>query len=221
MRVLYMVETGAAPGFRLVPEGPTAKGQRPTTVFTLPLRQRDTLPIVIQHIFHFHRYRSDVQNLVAAIDNVAFAGDENIFSLRQKNLFRLARLVGKAEKLKIDGWRWWRSLRNYYRSRDMHRDYRLRNIYLRPEDVSARTLILGVLAGFEPVIAQSRIERTRRAHPRLFSRSSPVNLDSRPVIDGHDLSSHAWGRGFRRCRRIGQEAHHGEHHRQHRQRDGG
>src|SRR4029077_6827023 len=111
---------GAAPGFRLVPEGPKAKGQRPTTAFTLPLRQRSALPIVIQHIFHSPRYRSDVQNLVAAIDNVTFAGDENIFSLRQKNLFRLARLVGKAEKLKIDRRGWWRSWRNYYRSHGMN-----------------------------------------------------------------------------------------------------
>ena len=109
----------------------TTEDRRPKTVL-LSLCQRNTLTIIIQHIFHFHRYRRDVQNPVAAIDDVAFACNENILTLRQEDLFWFARLVGKSKKLEIDRRRRWRTLWNYGRRGHMHRNHRLRNIDLPP-----------------------------------------------------------------------------------------
>ena len=53
-----------------------------------------------------------MQNLVAAINNVAFPGDEHILTLGEENLFGLSRPVGKTKKLEIDGRRRGRALRD-------------------------------------------------------------------------------------------------------------
>src|SRR4029077_16753744 len=124
-----------------------AKDQR----LALSLRQRNSLLVVVQHVFPFDRNRSDVQNLVTAIDNVALACYEDSLSLRQKNLFNLAGLVGKPEEFQIDRrrgrgalWDWSNHL--------MNRDHRFWNVDLGSENVSPRASILRIFAGPEPVI---------------------------------------------------------------------
>src|SRR5260370_25033506 len=93
-----------SPYSRIKARGLRANDGRPTTNDQrLTLGQRNTLPVIVQHIFHFHRNRRDVQNLVTAIDNIAFPRNEHIFTLRKEDSFRLARLVGQAKKLQVDG----------------------------------------------------------------------------------------------------------------------
>ena len=48
----------------------------------------------------------DVQDTIAAVDDVAFSGDKNIFALHQEYFFRFSRLVGKAKKFERDRRRW-------------------------------------------------------------------------------------------------------------------
>src|SRR5207237_10838703 len=67
------------------------------------LTQWDILTLIIQHIFHLNRGGSDVQNTIPTIDDVALMGHKHIFSLRQKNAFRLAGAVRITEKLQING----------------------------------------------------------------------------------------------------------------------
>src|SRR5207253_5432219 len=79
------------------------------------LRQRDTLPVVVKHVFHLHRSRADVDDLVTAIDNIAFHRNKDVVALRQESLARFSRLVCEAEELEIDGW-WRRRWRRNWRT---------------------------------------------------------------------------------------------------------
>src|SRR5579883_990804 len=67
------------------------------------LGQRNALAIVVEHVFDFDRGRTDVNDLVAAIDNVAFDRDEYVAVLREEDLLGFAGLVGEAEELERDG----------------------------------------------------------------------------------------------------------------------
>src|SRR6476646_7731966 len=75
------------------------------------LGQRYALPVVVQDVFDFNRCRSDVHDLVAAIDDVAFHRDENILSLGEEDFLGFTGLVREAKELEINRrWRlrWWR-----------------------------------------------------------------------------------------------------------------
>src|SRR5579883_2011480 len=67
------------------------------------LGQRNALAIVVEHVFDFDRGRTDVNDLVAAIDNVAFDRDEYVAVLREEDLLGFAGLAGEAEELERDG----------------------------------------------------------------------------------------------------------------------
>src|SRR3981189_1699398 len=76
----------------------------------LPLRQRDALPVTVQHVLDVDRGGRDVQDAIAAVDDVAFRRNEDILTGRQKDLFGFSRLIGETKKLQVDGWRrrrWW------------------------------------------------------------------------------------------------------------------
>src|SRR3989441_9287821 len=77
----------------------------------LSLGEWNTLPIIIQHIFHFNCHRRDAQNFVAAVDNVALGRNKNVIPLRQKNSLRLTRLFCGTKKLQRKQWARWRALR--------------------------------------------------------------------------------------------------------------
>src|SRR6476660_4917902 len=78
----------------------------------LALRQRDLLPVVVQHIFDFDRHRIDVDDFVAAIDDIALGGDENVIIFRQKYFLLPAALGGETIELERDRRRRGRSRRN-------------------------------------------------------------------------------------------------------------
>src|SRR5207237_6017189 len=71
----------------------------------LSLGEWNTLPVIIQHIFHFNCHRRDAQNFVAAVDNVALGRNKHVIPLRQKDSLQLTRLVRKAKKLRRNRWR--------------------------------------------------------------------------------------------------------------------
>src|SRR2546422_11591236 len=59
----------------------------------LSLGEWNTLPIIIQHIFHFNCHRRDAQNFVTAVDNIAFRRNKHLIPLRQgDSLLLTARL---------------------------------------------------------------------------------------------------------------------------------
>src|SRR3989475_12249585 len=78
----------------------------------LSLGEWNTLPIIIQHIFHFNCHRRDAQNFVAAVDNVALGRNKNVIALRQEDSLRVTRVFRKPKKLQRKPWRRWRALRN-------------------------------------------------------------------------------------------------------------
>ena len=80
------------------------------TQFFLSQSQRNTLAVVVEHIFDFDRRRRDAQHFVMAIDDVAFSRDEDVFALRQENLLGLAGSAGESEELQVN-WQWRRWLR--------------------------------------------------------------------------------------------------------------
>src|SRR5438445_1780502 len=84
----------------------------------LSLGEWNTLPIIIQHIFHFNCHRRDAQNFVAAVDNVALGRNKHVIALRQEDSLRLTRLIRKPKKLQRNRWRRWRPLRNRWRDID-------------------------------------------------------------------------------------------------------
>src|ERR1700691_3789792 len=51
----------------------------------LPRGQRNGLRVVCQHVLHFHGTWSDVHDLVAPVDNVAFLREEDVFALQQED----------------------------------------------------------------------------------------------------------------------------------------
>src|SRR2546427_7728881 len=55
----------------------------------LSLGEWNTLPIIIQHIFHFNCHRRDAQNFVAADDNVTFCRNKNVNPFPPKDFFPL------------------------------------------------------------------------------------------------------------------------------------
>src|SRR5438270_9186200 len=81
------------------------------------LRQRNGLAIVVEHIFNVDRIRADVNDAIAAIDDLALAANKDIVAGGEKDLLGLVRLVGKAVELEIDGRRPRRRLRNRNRHR--------------------------------------------------------------------------------------------------------
>src|SRR3989475_12965665 len=65
----------------------------------LSLGEWNTLPIIIQHIFHFNCHRRDAQNFVTAVDNVAFGRHKNVLPLRQEDSLRLPGLICGTKKI--------------------------------------------------------------------------------------------------------------------------
>src|SRR5712664_280765 len=62
-----------------------------------------------QHILDFNRIWRYAHDLVAPVYDVTFSRDEHVVTLGEKNFLGLARLVGKTEKLQVDGrWCWHR-----------------------------------------------------------------------------------------------------------------
>ena len=86
----------------------------------------------------------------------------------RKIFFGFTRLVGKSEKLQVDG-RWRRRTLGRWGGGDMDRHDRLRNIDLGAKNISSRALVLGVFAGLQPVITQRRIQRTVGASSCFFA----------------------------------------------------
>jgi len=64
--------------------------------------QGDGLPVIVEHIFNFNRRRSDVQDLIAPVHDVAFPCDENIVAWRDKNFLGRARVGGKQKRFRGD-----------------------------------------------------------------------------------------------------------------------
>jgi hypothetical protein len=65
---------------------------------TLALRQRDTLPVAIQHVFDLDRRRGNANNFVTAIHNVALGGYKYVFALREEDFLGRSRLVLESKK---------------------------------------------------------------------------------------------------------------------------
>src|SRR5439155_11287093 len=130
----------------------------------LSLGEWNTLPIIIQHIFHFNCHRRDAQNFVTAVDNVAFGRNKHVIPLRQEDSLRLTGLIGETKKLQRNRWRRWRSLRNRRRGIlsmvSCAIFFRLRDFHHVTEDVPPCPFVFGIFASPQPVIAQRRIEGT-------------------------------------------------------------
>src|SRR3972149_3760511 len=99
----------------------------------LPSGQWQDLPPPVQHVLHLHRVHPDPDDVVAAIDDVALGGDENVVALGQEDLLALARQTGEAEEPEVDGRRSRRPL--WLRN---HRGHGLRDgaLLLSAEDVA-------------------------------------------------------------------------------------
>ena len=170
-----------------------------------------------QHVFHFHRTRSDAQNLVTAVDDVTFARNEYVFAFREKNFSGFTRLVGKAEEFQIDRGRGrrWRGTSVHGRRRISlrMRDW-LGNLFcLCPENIASCALILCVFAGPQPFITQCRVERAldgciSLAVNRTHSGPRGVGCDCKRRFCGGSAI------------RTGEEAHDGQQQGQHHQGNG-
>ena len=108
-----------------------------------------------------------------AIDDFSFGRDENVFTLRKKNLLGLAGFTGESKKFQVDGrrrWRWRRPSVGRVILVGICRCNRRRDLRLGHEDVPSRAFVLGIFAGLQPVIAQGGIERTRASDRLLGAR---------------------------------------------------
>src|SRR5580693_6426029 len=61
--------------------------------------QRKRLPIVGQHVFHFHRVRADLEDPVAPVNDLPLLGDKDVLALGQEHLFRTALIAAEPVKL--------------------------------------------------------------------------------------------------------------------------
>ena len=58
--------------------------------------------VVGQHVFHIDRVVPDVHDPVAAVHDVAFLGDEDVFALGKKDALVAVLAAGKAVELQVD-----------------------------------------------------------------------------------------------------------------------
>src|SRR6476659_176576 len=75
----------------------------------LSLGQRNTLTVIVQHIFHFDCHWRDAENSVTPVNDFPFAGNKYIFALGKEYFLGLSGLAGESEEFQIDRWRWWRA----------------------------------------------------------------------------------------------------------------
>src|SRR5579864_3582124 len=123
----------------------------PITKLFSPLRQRNALAVVAEHIQYLDRVWRDSDHLVTAVHNVAFFSDENVLVLGQKDSFGSPLWCGETVKLQVDrrrrSGRGRRSLRRVSLRGDRRRDG-LRNLYEHLENISSRPLILRIFTRF-------------------------------------------------------------------------
>src|SRR5205823_13065790 len=110
------------------------------------------------------RSARDSDHLVTAVYNIAFARDEDVFSLSKKNSFRSARRGCVAVEFQVNRWRGrrrWRASRNL-RLR-CNRNDGLRDVHEDFKNISSGALVFRVLADLQKISSQSWIERLRRS----------------------------------------------------------
>jgi hypothetical protein len=63
--------------------------------------ERENLFVAVQHVFDLYAGAHDTQDAVATVDDLTFAGNENVIGIRraQEDALRLARSAGKSEEL--------------------------------------------------------------------------------------------------------------------------
>src|SRR5690348_12448303 len=129
------------------------------------LGERNSLTIVVEHVFNLHLIALDAENLVPAIHNVSLAPDEHGIAVRQKNTFLLAGFIGKAKKLERD-WRRWRwglraneSLRLHYWMRRLNNRSR-RSLCLK--NVPSTSSIFCTFTVLKQISSQRWIKRRRK-----------------------------------------------------------
>src|SRR5262249_17369661 len=122
------------------------------------LGKRNGLPVIVGHVFDFDRRFADTDDFVAAIDDVAFTSDKDIFPLGKKNACRLARPVGESIELQINRRRRWRRRRR--RRRVVHYlTYWLRGLLLREfKNIASCAFVIGALDVLQSVETQCRIK---------------------------------------------------------------
>src|SRR5271165_5590616 len=102
-----------------------------------------------------------MQNLIAAVDDLTFPGQEDVLAPQQEDLTVAALRTSVAVELQINRRRrWWRR-RAWVR---YWRNNRVRDVWRRrlgAEDVTAGAFVGNVLAGLQHIKAQTGIERVR------------------------------------------------------------
>src|SRR5258707_5260789 len=167
-----------------------------------PLRERDVLRrAATHHILDLNGIGRDVYYLVAAVHNVAFARNENILALGEKDFPGLAGLIRETEEFERNRRRWRRLGRDIdFRRRvglawcPRLRDYRIR---LRHKNVPSRTCVFYLLSSGQHLQLQCRVQVLHR-RPSLFALT-------RTAVLGGGARDNNWGLVLNRersCRRT-------------------
>ena len=116
------------------------------------------MSIVGKHVLNGDRGGRDLDDFVAAVHNIALAGDEDVFTLRQKNSLSLSRLAGESEELQVDRRRRRRWRRQIILLRFLNRgSNRLRNVFFRTEYIATGARVFHVFAGCQQRQIKRRI----------------------------------------------------------------
>ena len=157
-----------------------------------------------------------MQNPVAAIDDVALPGNENVLTLREEDLFGLARLAGKTEKFKIDGWRRGRPLRTTGPDASVPARWASESRFRRGK-CFVPYLYIGCPRWPSASHSAGWDQANARARCRIFFPGLGRTATVRCATVGGD---HHRGWSLGRCRRAGKKTHYDHHQRHYRQADG-
>src|SRR6185437_12058860 len=147
-----------------------------------PLRQRNALTIVAEHVQNLDGVLGNTNNFVAPVDDVAFFSDEHVFALGQEYAFSAAGRSGESVKRQVDwrrGLRWRRTLRDGLLVQHWSLDD-MRWLDEHSEYVPAGSFVFGVFTLFQQIKTEAGIHGAQSG-----------------VLPGPRFCSH----GVSRCRR--------------------
>src|SRR6266567_1666671 len=175
-----------------------------------------------QHILDFNRILRYAHDLVTPVYDVTFSRDEHVVTLGEKNLLGLARLVGKTEKLQVDGrWCLYRRWRVDSRLVVGHACcLRLRDILgLGDKNVTSRARVFRLLAAGEQIKTERGIKIVGRmaflagARARCTTRHRPSGQSGCARRSGRTRSGKIGRRRRRELIRDHGNGHHAEYNR--------
>src|SRR5436190_2316089 len=125
------------------------------------LGQRNVFPVIAQHVQNLHRIWGNPHNFVAPVHDVAFAGNEDIFILIQKNSLRT---VGPArrEPIKLEvarrqRWWWLRGItRNLWIGHNRS-DGSWWRLHKHSENIASRSFVFRIFARLQQIEMECRV----------------------------------------------------------------